>query len=67
MEMIIFSFLEKVLDQFHEEDLENIVLVGRRWFGEQFNIENEQTFDFTFPNIVSSQTAALRVQLQMLR
>nr|WP_299767985.1 type IX secretion system sortase PorU [uncultured Dokdonia sp.] len=49
--------------QFHEEDTENIVLVGRRWFGEQFNIENEQTFDFTFPNIVSSQTAALRVLL----
>ncbi|WP_299683397.1 type IX secretion system sortase PorU [uncultured Dokdonia sp.] len=49
--------------QFHEEDLENIVLVGRRWFGEQFNIENEQTFDFNFPNIVSSQTANLKVRL----
>ena len=49
--------------QFHEEDLENIVLVGRRWFGEQFNIENEQTFEFSFPNVVTSQVAKLRVLL----
>lgn len=49
--------------QFHEEDLESIVLIGRRWFGEQFNVENEQSFEFTFPNIVSSQMATLKVRL----
>jgi len=49
--------------QFHEEDLQNIVLVGRRWFGEQFNIENEQTFEFTFPNIVASELSNLKVRL----
>lgn len=47
--------------QFHEQDLENIVLVGRRWFGEVFNVENEQSFEFSFPNVSSSQTARLRV------
>ncbi len=47
--------------QFHEEDLENIVLIGRRWFGEQFNIENEQTFEFTFPNVAPGQMANLRI------
>ncbi len=49
--------------QFHEEDLENIVLVGRRWFGEVFNIENEQSFDFSFPNVSTSQLATLRVRV----
>ncbi len=48
--------------QFHEEDLENIVLVGRRWFGESFNVENEQSFEFVFPNVVASQPARLIVE-----
>ncbi|MEP0263825.1 type IX secretion system sortase PorU [Dokdonia sp.] len=49
--------------QFHEEDLESLVLVGRRWFGEAFNVENEQSFEFTFPNVVTNQAANLRVLL----
>ncbi|WP_340074279.1 type IX secretion system sortase PorU [Leptobacterium sp. I13] len=36
---------------FHEQDITNIAKVGRRWFGEQFNIENEQIFEFTIPDI----------------
>ena len=47
--------------QFHEEDLENIVLIGRRWFGEKFNVENEQSFEFAFPNIAAGQLASLRI------
>jgi len=47
--------------QFHEEDEQNLVLVGRRWFGEQFSFENEQTFEFNFPNIVGSEPAQVRV------
>ena len=38
--------------QFFEEDDFSIVNVGRRWFGNPFEIENEQTFEFVFPNIV---------------
>lgn len=36
---------------FHERDLINIVRLGRRWFGEDFSFNNEQTFDFSVPNI----------------
>lgn len=39
--------------QYHEIDKTNIARVGRKWFGERFNIENEQTFDFKFPNIAT--------------
>ncbi len=47
--------------QFHEIDEANPPLVGRRWFGNRFDIENEQTFEFEFPNIVSGQPMAVRV------
>jgi len=41
--------------QFHEEDTESPAKVGRRWFGNRFDFENEQTFEFEFPNIVSGK------------
>ncbi len=47
--------------QFAEQDLQNIALVGRRWFGEQFDFENEQTFTFNFPNIIGNEIADLNV------
>ncbi|MGL2967582.1 type IX secretion system sortase PorU [Flavobacterium sp. XGLA_31] len=40
--------------QFHEIDEVNIVKLGRIWFGEQFSIDSEQEFRFTFPNLVTS-------------
>ncbi len=47
--------------KFYEEDLTSLVKIGRRWFGEEFSFENEQSFDFTFPNPVLAQVATLRV------
>jgi hypothetical protein len=47
--------------QYHELDLINIVRTGRRWFGEQFILDNEQEFKFDFPNIVSSSQIDLKV------
>ncbi len=47
--------------QFHEVDLTNIGRLGRVWFGENFNIDDEQTFDFNFPNIVASSPAKVTV------
>lgn len=47
--------------QFFEEDINNLVLVGRRWFGEVFSFENEQSFEFNFPNPISGQSATLNV------
>jgi len=47
--------------QFHEEDNENLVRLGRRWFGERFDFENEQDFSFEFPNLVAGQPIKARV------
>lgn len=46
--------------QYHERDLENIGRLGRRWFGEKFNIENEQEFQFQVPGIITSEPVGLR-------
>lgn len=40
--------------QFHEIDNVNIGKLGRIWFGEQFSIDAEQEFKFSFPNIITS-------------
>ena len=47
--------------QFHEVDLLNVVRAGRQWFGEAFNINNEQEFTFEVPNAVASSLANLNV------
>lgn len=47
--------------QFHEEDDFNPVIVGRRWIGNNFDIENTQNFEFSFPNIVSGQPMHIKV------
>jgi len=47
--------------QYHEKDLINIARLGRRWFGEQFNIDDEQEFDFNFPNIVPASEIQLSI------
>ncbi len=47
--------------QFHERDIHNIGTIGRRWFGERFNLESEQEFNFEFPDIVTSEPVSLRV------
>lgn len=35
----------------YEKDLVNAGKIGRRWFGEQFNINENQTFNFNIPNL----------------
>jgi hypothetical protein len=47
--------------QYHELSLFNLVNTGRRWFGELFDIETTQTFDFTFENLVVSQDLTITV------
>jgi hypothetical protein len=47
--------------QFYEVDENNLGKIGRRWFGERFDVENEKTFNFNFPNIISTEPARLRV------
>lgn len=47
--------------QYHEIDKVNIVRLGRTWFGEQFDIDNEQYFDFNIPNIDTTVPVNLTV------
>jgi hypothetical protein len=47
--------------QFHEIDKVNVARTGRRWFGEQFSIDNSQEFKFDLPNIVASSPIQLQV------
>ncbi len=47
--------------QFHELDEFNLVRLGRRWFGNRFNIENQQQFEFKFPNIITTEPVRVKV------
>lgn len=49
--------------QFVERDLTSLVKVGRRWFGEAFNFENEQSFEFEINNAAPGQLANLIVEV----
>ncbi|NNT73235.1 type IX secretion system sortase PorU [Flavobacterium sp. IMCC34852] len=47
--------------QFHETEKTNFARLGRIWFGEDFNTDNEQEFDFTFPNLVTATPIRISV------
>jgi len=47
--------------KFHEVDEFNLANLGRRWFGDRFDFENEKTFNFEFENIVTAQSIKLKV------
>ena len=48
--------------KFHEEDEFTPAKVGRQWYGNRFDIENEQSFEFDFPNIVSGAPMQVRIK-----
>ncbi|MBS7229964.1 type IX secretion system sortase PorU [Flavobacterium psychroterrae] len=47
--------------QFHEVDKTNIAHLGRQWYGESFDITQEQEFEFNFPNIDASIPVKIEV------
>jgi hypothetical protein len=47
--------------QFHELDEYSILLVGRRWFGDKFDIETSKTFNFSVPNLITSIPVKLKI------
>src|SRR5690606_12046647 len=49
-------------NKFHEKDEESPTKLGRRWYGNRFDIESEQSYEFVFPNIVSGKPIALTVK-----
>ena len=54
-------FTDYDAQQFHEVDENNIVKLGRSWYGNRFDIEPEQTFTFNFPNRVPGEPVTLSV------
>lgn len=48
--------------QYFEEDELSPAKVGRQWFGNRFDIENEQTYEFFFPNMVSGSEMRVKVR-----
>ena len=49
--------------QFHELDLINITKLGRQWFGEAFDIKQDQEFSFDFPNIDTTSPVKLNINV----
>ncbi|WP_372937024.1 type IX secretion system sortase PorU [Seonamhaeicola sp.] len=47
--------------QFHEIDEYNIASLGRRWFGDRFDVDSNKTFDFSFPDLVITEPITLKV------
>ena len=49
--------------QFHEVDDLSPAKVGRRWFGNRFDIQDEQSYVFEFPNIVQGSDVSVNVNV----
>jgi len=42
--------------QFYEVDEHNLAKLGRRWFGDEFDIENQRIYNFQFPNLITAES-----------
>ncbi len=47
----------------HEEDIQNLVKGGQRWYGELFDVDLTRTFAFQVPDIVPGNTAEFAISL----
>ncbi len=47
--------------QFSEVDEYSLVKVGRRWFGDRFDIQNQRSYEFDFKNIVPGEPMTVKV------
>lgn len=47
--------------QFYEVDEHNLAKLGRRWFGDKFDIENQRIYDFQFPNLITTEPVSFRI------
>ena len=45
---------------FHELELENLIKSGKEWFGERFDSQNTQSFDFSFPNLETTFPVSIK-------
>ena len=49
--------------QFHEVDDFSPAKVGRRWFGNRFDIQDDQSYAFEFPNIVQGSDVLVNINV----
>ena len=47
---------------FYENETSNLFATGRRWLGEEFSLENQQTFQIPFPNAVQNEPLKITVR-----
>ena len=47
--------------KYHELDEYNIAKIGRRWFGNRFDFNSNQTFEFNFPNLITEEPINLKI------
>ncbi len=47
--------------QFYEVDEYNLAKLGRRWFGDKFDVENQRVYDFQFPNLIVEEPVRFRI------
>jgi hypothetical protein len=58
VDMVIDTFEDY---QFHEVDDYNLVSLGRRWFGDKFDVDSSKSFEFNFPDLVTTEPVKLKV------
>jgi len=57
-------FISKFNDYLcHENDSVNLILSGKEWYGEIFDIQNSYTFNFSFPSIDVNSKVFLRTDI----
>lgn len=47
--------------KYHEIDAYNLLSLGRRWFGDKFDIESTKEFEFDFPDLIQTEPIQLSV------
>jgi hypothetical protein len=48
--------------RFYEVDETSMSLVGRRWFGDRFDIETERSYEFEFNNLITSEALSYEMK-----
>lgn len=46
-----------------EEEKINLILSGKRWYGDEFGAINSRTYEFNFPNIVLSEDISIKTEV----
>lgn len=49
---------------YHEENSKNLLQSGQAWYGEEFGVQNNQNFSFSFPDIITSEP--LQIESEVL-